>query len=438
MSERIVGARYCSWCFEKHRRDLREHKHALRRNVYRCLGCKKFSVKCLGPSCENMAMAQLKNKKRLFCAEHDGTIANFKTLNAKIPALSYYKRILKRNKRNLAKDAKIAKQFVLKALVMGLLTTIVGGPTIASVLGRWGLLGAASTGTKIASLRGAALARASLAFIGGGSMAKGSVFITAAGSALGGVRGGVLANIYFDQIKFFHISKQLKRDLIQSRANSCRTQLVFVNGFLEQKDSTFRDWLKGTINAYKGHRAYGLNWESNTRVKTVATGLLGGNTWRVTHEKTTQTGHILADLIARIEGEFRHTLMGHSLGALVIYYALRSLSKKKNRFIQDVILLGGAVDRNDSKGWAQAAQAVHGNIYNCYSAKDKILRQLYYKPSTRKRISPIGIGPINKTGRTGVKNIVDVDVTDLVSRHGAFKPMLNDILARIDELRPRG
>jgi len=58
-------------------------------------------------------------------------------------------------------------------------------PFIAATLGAAGLLGAASTGTTIATLHGCALTSASLYAVGGGSMATGTVVITGGGATLG-------------------------------------------------------------------------------------------------------------------------------------------------------------------------------------------------------------------------------------------------------------
>lgn len=80
-------------------------------------------------------------------------------------------------------------------------TAWVAAPTIASVAGATGLLGAASTGTAISTLSGAALTNASLAVLGGGAvsvggfgMAGGTVVVATAGSVVGAGTAAVVTN----------------------------------------------------------------------------------------------------------------------------------------------------------------------------------------------------------------------------------------------------
>lgn len=53
-----------------------------------------------------------------------------------------------------------------------------------------------------------------------------------------------------------------------------------------------------------------------------------------------KTGAMLAEAISRTEGQ-TFTLMGHSLGARVIFFALMALSTKEQKFIKDVVLWSG-------------------------------------------------------------------------------------------------
>ena len=467
----IRERRYCSWCYKKTYQVLQERNLPPRRNVYRCGDCRNYTLEC--HACENMTRGRptstdeggwwdrFKSWDDGFCAEHDGTIGSFQALNRKLLSLDRYEALVKGDKMNLAKPWKIVGGALCGIAVFGPLT-VVGAPAIATALGGWGVLGTASTGTAISSLSGAALTNASLAAVGGGAtaaggfgMAGGTAFITAVGSALGGVRGGVITNSYLGDIKGF--------DICRLRRGSKGERLVFVNGFLQQEDGIFSDWLSGTKHAYNGHRAYGLSWESKalcdigtmltkggevgvgnymaavakrasrraaSRLNplmwaTIAADLVD-NPWHVAMYKAGITGTVLADLVARTRCDGGHTLMGHSLGARVIYYALSELATKKRQLIKDVVLLGGAVDRNDSDGWAKAATAVRGTIYNCYSRQDNILKCLY-TGSTALLSAPIGIGPIV----TDAPNVVNVDVTDLVGGHDQHKPALGHILDRI-------
>jgi len=97
--------------------------------------------------------------------------------------------------------------------------------------------------------------------------------------------------------------------------------------------------------------------------------------------RAARTGVQLAEAISRTTGQ-KFTLVGHSLGARVIYYALEALSTKDTLFVDNVILLGGAIGRKDKEGWERAANAVSGKIYNCFSKQDKILRLLQNPPKS--------------------------------------------------------
>lgn len=84
-----------------------------------------------------------------------------------------------------------SRNFKRKIFWIGITTIATGGvawvaaPFVATALGAVGLLGAASTGTTIATLHGCALTSASLYAVGGGSMAAGTAVITGSGATLG-------------------------------------------------------------------------------------------------------------------------------------------------------------------------------------------------------------------------------------------------------------
>jgi len=138
------------------------------------------------------------------------------------------------------------------------------------------------------------------------------------------------------------------------------------------------------------------------------------------------TGIVLADLLARTKHKSGFVLMGHSLGARVIYYALSALSTKRNgRPIKEVYLLGGAVG-NDEASWRGAASAVVGNIYNLYSDRDRVLAALY-KMATAGQSAPVGYHGIEGS----LANVHNIDVTRQVAGHTKYKPQLSSILTEL-------
>ena len=151
---------YCSWCFERTHHVPKASSIALRTR-YVCSNCGNETRKCI--ACAEMARGRravtsaseeeiaflqklgaamgspLRNK---FCAEHDGTVANFTTLHQRLDELEDYEHLFKRRKMNLYHAGKIAGLSVGGAIVLGPLAYI-AAPGIASALGAAGFLGAA-------------------------------------------------------------------------------------------------------------------------------------------------------------------------------------------------------------------------------------------------------------------------------------------------------
>ncbi len=455
---------WCSWCYKKTEHELVKRNH-LSRNEYRCSSCGNYTVQCR--YCKNMAtfipgelqsegfFSSLKEQwASELCAEHDGTIANFEKLNMSLSDLEEYEILFKRARWNLAKGGLIAGGIVAGTAVFAPVA-LLAAPGIASALGATGLLGAAGTGTAISTLSGAALTSASLAALGPGGMAGGVAFLTAIGGALGGVQGGVVSNSYFGNIKDFKIRK-IK--------DGHGPSLIFINGFLSQKNQDFYDWIRAVSTRYPSNPYYCVTWESSslyemgsligkgaggaafknfmlnltkkgsktfvkklnplTWAQTVSQIL--SNPWHVAMVKSSMTGILLADLIARTNNPEGFILMGHSLGARVIYYLLSSLSTKSVAQIKDVFLLGGAVDRKDARGWNDAAKAVKGKICNCYSENDSTLRFLY-QGANALLSSPIGLGEIQVSD----SKIVDKNVSAIVGGHMEYKDKFSEILAQL-------
>ena len=447
----------------------------------------------MAPRCAHMSRGpssgddgQSTNAER-FCAEHSGEIASFERLAIRLSDLADYGELFRRDSTNFAKVASAAITVVAGTIVAAPVF-VLAAPAYAGLLGATGLLGTTASGTTISTLSGAALTKASLAAIGGGALsvggggvALGSVFVVAAGSALGGVQGAVVSNAYFRDMKNYSVEKlpgpgedalsflgrilRRLRHVFRPRFRNC-DNLLFVNGFLQQHDDRFEDWLLGVQRLFPRTRRYGVLWESksleklgrdllSTRGLTEAApkwlskyalslgkkpGALAGlipallaNPWHTTLVRSGMVGAINADLLCRVERQTT-TLMGHSLGTRTICYTLQNLSQRSKHLSQrsesvkpvlDVFLFGGAVDRTDVKGWARVAAQVQGHIYNFYSTNDDVLKRLYV-PASGFLSDPIGLGPIN----CGASNIVNVDCTDLVEGHNEYKSNLDSLLQR--------
>jgi len=286
-------------------------------------------------------------------------------------------------------------------------------------------------------------------------MAGGVAVITAAGSALGGTYGAVISNSYFGDIDGFEIVK-----LRPGKEPS----VICIDGFLTKDDKNFRNsWLNSLKEDYPDNTIYYVKWEQKrirdiaemctiVGTKTVAfkksisvalsatkvaakkinplalaiTGLdFAKNPWSVASFKAYQTGVLLADIIARTDKEY--ILIGHSLGARVIYSCLASLkTKAENKiFIKDVHLLGGAVkndcDKNKNTSsdvnWNGLDKAVSGKINNYYTGNDGVLKFLYKVGEGIKFDfgNPIGRNKINN------EKINNIDVSKYIEGHTEYK-----------------
>ncbi len=151
------------------------------------------------------------------------------------------------------------------------------------------------------------------------------------------------------------------------------------------------------------------------------------NPWHTSMVRAAQAGIQLAEAISRTTDK-SYTLVGHSLGCRVIYYALGALGTKSDRFVNNVLLLGGAVGRNDDDGWSKVVAAVSGRLFNCYSSKDQILGKLYTVANAGLS-DPIGVRPITYES----PKIRNIDFTDIVKSHNDWKPKYAEVISRIRE-----
>lgn len=130
-------------------------------------------------------------------------------------------------------------------------------------------------------------------------------------------------------------------------------------------------------------------------------------------------------LIQRHLGVRPITLIGFSLGARVIFYALLELAKQKAfGIVQDVFLLGATLTAS-TQSWCESRSVVSGRFVNAYSRNDWVLNYLF-------RATSGGVGTV--AGLRPVLNIPgleNVDVTDKIAGHmsyRAFMPLILDQL----------
>ena len=325
------------------------------------------------------------------CSEHNGTIRNFASAELELKSIEECEAIFKRETTDLIRAAKTVASTVAKSLVP-----------------------------------------------------------SPVGAALLALKRTTLGNSYLGEIDHFSIRKIKTGN---------RHALIFINGFDSQGETDVDDWTTSLTSHFARHTWYHLDWEATSlpkikikkfRVDAIADSDFGApaigkpgtrfwesllayrvgiadNPWHVSMDKAEATGIMLAEVITRTKG-WRFTLAGHSLGARVIFFALKSLSAQTSARIEDVYLLGGAVggSAKDESDWSSACQAVKGDIYNCYSKHDHTLRCLY-QGFNAMLSQPIGCFPIH----TAENRIHSVDCSEHVSGHTNWKKAFGTILGRL-------
>ena len=255
--------------------------------------------------------------------------------------------------------------------------------------------------------------------------------------------------------------------------------IIFINGFLSEKEKNAEDWHKALSESkYKNNPHYLVNWEASSVASVFKTvfsvpalrlaltealglsmvgggmglcaGLLAGpaglasvaaaesvvgtaaaggasilsgplHHWYSAMNKTEKVADMLSYVLQSTDHKEGFVLMGHSLGARIIYYLLKKLKQSDNVIINDVYLLGGAVG-NDK--WEAVSSCIKGRIFNCHSDEDAVLKCLY-APASLFQSDPIGVYTISTS-----KKIENIDARTHAGIHGhtEYKENFNKIL----------
>ena len=219
--------------------------------------------------------------------------------------------------------------------------------------------------------------------------------------------------------------------LIKKQSLGIGRRVIFIDGFLNKDNINFNSWDNIIMNNKFIHNPkYYLKWDSknlqdfaSTLIKHQLTrafipyasiayiGSIIKNPWVDAIAESVKVANILAK---KLNDKKKYILVGHSLGARVIFNLLTILSNSNRlNLIDDVYLYGGAVDNNSFK-WKKASQAVNNNIYNFYSKNDAVLSYLF-KIASFFSESPIGITKVK------INNIKNIDVSLRVNGHCEYK-----------------
>lgn len=320
-----------------------------------------------------------------------------------------------------------------------------------------------------ALLGGVGAALLSPAIVATGIVGKALMVTRGVSTAFGGYKGYRLANSYLGDMRDFSFNPLTN----SSAASSANHQFIFINGFLTQGNQTSESWLKAlqllTTSPEQADASpntifqnlttapcWLLNWESKKAAEWhhTVTGpgvhslligqwrkapvhvlsQLADNAWHQAQANAKKAGRLLADAIMQTPPHQQFTLVGHSLGARVVFYALQYLAESLAKYRQDddsaykirhALLLGAAQGRRNRNRWLKVMQACEGKVINCYSTQDTVLRWAYQ--SVHAGMSrPAGLGPAPLP-------VINIDCSDIVGSHSGWKGVMPQIRLRVNE-----
>lgn len=148
------------------------------------------------------------------------------------------------------------------------------------------------------------------------------------------------------------------------------------------------------------------------------TGCTVASPWSNALDRAKAAGLVLADtLINRHVGVRPVSLVGFSLGARAIFYALVELARlKAYGIVQDVYLFGGTITAN-KKTWLEVRSVVSGRFLNGYARNDWVLGYLFRATAAGNTVA--GLRPVE-----GIPGLENRDITDLIAGHLSYRPMM--------------
>ncbi|CAO1614341.1 unnamed protein product [Jaminaea pallidilutea] len=327
------------------------------------------------------------------------------------------------------------------------LATVGGGLVIGLSAG----LAAPLVGAGLAGFLGTVGVGGTSGFLAG---AGGAALITTTGTAAGAALGGRGMTRRTQSVRTF-MFKPIHNN---KRINCIVTVPGFMNGPLDDVRLPFSviDSVMGDVFSVlwepemmreMGNAIYILYNETliagvqSVLAATIAGGLLGAlawplwltklgylidNPWSNACTRAEAAGKILADVLyARQLGVRPITLVGFSLGARAIFYALVELAKKKAfGIIQNVYIFGTPVAASD-KVWKEIRSIVAGRFVNGFSRTDWILGYLFRATSGGLR-SIAGLHPVER-----VPDVENVDVTTSVPGHLQYRAFMPLVMSEV-------
>ncbi|RUS25372.1 hypothetical protein BC938DRAFT_472269 [Jimgerdemannia flammicorona] len=131
---------------------------------------------------------------------------------------------------------------------------------------------------------------------------------------------------------------------------------------------------------------------------------------------------VLADVLQEhVQGKRPVMLIGYSLGALVIWSALKELARRDRAGIVDtVILVAAPIPAADLEMWEEVTAVVARRVVNCWSDDDWVLAVLHRIHSLTADIA--GLAPVAHP------RVENMDVSKIVNGHQEYKNHMEAIL----------
>ena len=200
---------------------------------------------------------------------------------------------------------------------------------------------------------------------------------------------------------------------IDNKKEGKGTDILVINGFMNENETDISEWEESLKIIWKDNPYYYLSWDSQTIVDILNPSKIS---WVDAMKNAEITGELLGKVLATYKNKI--ILCGHSLGARVIYFALKYLDKQNinSSYIKEIHLLGGAVGSKVSD-WRFVKNITTMIVYNYYSYNDAVLKYAY-SLGTVFHSEPIGRNCIDDA------NIKNIDTSNRVDGHSDYKKHL--------------
>ena len=155
------------------------------------------------------------------------------------------------------------------------------------------------------------------------------------------------------------------------------------------------------------------------------------NPFSMCMDRARKAAPLLADTLAeRALGKRPVTLVAYSVGALLVFEALKILAERRLvGVVENVYFLGAAVSTDGTREWEAVRGIVAGRFCNAYLEKDWLLSFLFRALDRSARVAGLGIVPA-----PGVRNVNLSGLSDRLSSHIDYRTNLSEILTFCDFL----